>query len=66
MRRVDVELAVMEHRLSLGIGILLLAAWEYGTEVRRDAMIIQQFGLILGLTSAQLDQLFIEAAKIKA
>lgn len=41
-----------------------LAAWEYGTEVRRDARIVQAFSQLLRLTGAQVDQLFVEAAKL--
>lgn len=41
-----------------------LAAWEYGTEVRRDARIVQAFSQLLRLTEAQVDQLFVEAAKL--
>lgn len=41
-----------------------LAAWEYGTEVRRDARIVQAFSQLLSLTEAQVDRLFVKAAKL--
>lgn len=39
-------------------------AWEYCVEVRRDDPIIQGAAAILGLTSAQIDQLFILGARL--
>lgn len=42
-----------------------LAAWEYGTEVWRDANIIQQFKSLLGMTDSQIDQMFFEASRLK-
>lgn len=36
-------------------------AWEYGISVRRDSTMINDLGAALGLTSAQIDNLFIQA-----
>jgi hypothetical protein len=38
--------------------------WEYASEVRRDSQLIQQLIEPLGLTSAQMDQMFVEAAAL--
>lgn len=38
--------------------------WEFSSEVRRDNPLIGQLSTSLGLTSAQLDQLFITAATL--
>lgn len=39
-------------------------AWEYGLEVRRDSPMIAALAQALGLTAAQLDQLFVQAGAI--
>lgn len=38
--------------------------WEYSSEVRRDSTFIASLAPALGLTEAQIDQLFINAAQI--
>lgn len=38
-------------------------AWEYGLEVRRYHPLIEQFGAALGLSPAQIDEAFREAAE---
>ena len=38
--------------------------WEYAHEVRRDSPLVAGMGAVLGLTSEQLDGLFIAAAAI--
>lgn len=38
--------------------------WEYAHEVRRDAALVAGMASVLGLTSEQLDELFIAAAAI--
>jgi hypothetical protein len=38
--------------------------WEYATEVRRDSALVTGLSGVLGLTSAQLDQLFIAGAEL--
>lgn len=40
-------------------------AWNYATEVRRDSPFIEAMGSQLGLSNTQIDNLFIEAAKVK-
>jgi hypothetical protein len=37
--------------------------WEYATDVRRDSPLIAQLGPNLGLTDAQIDELFIAASQ---
>lgn len=39
-------------------------AWEYALEFQRDDPLLNQLGVNLGLTSEQIDQFFIEAAKL--
>lgn len=41
------------------------AAWEYATELQRDSPAIVGLASALGLSSAQLDALFIQAAAIE-
>ena len=38
--------------------------WEYATEVRRDASLVEQMGQMLTLDDAALDQLFVTAATL--
>lgn len=38
--------------------------WDYSSEVQRDKPFVVQIGAALGLTSEQLDQLFVEASKL--
>jgi hypothetical protein len=38
--------------------------WEYATEVKRDSLLIDAIATQTGLTSEQIDSLFIEAAKL--
>jgi hypothetical protein len=38
--------------------------WEYATEVKRDSLLIDAIATQAGLTSEQVDTLFIEAAKL--
>lgn len=38
--------------------------WDYSNEVHRDKPFVQMLGEALGLSAAQLDNLFIEAAKL--
>lgn len=38
--------------------------WEYATEVRRDSQLVAGMTQALGLTSAQLDDLFTQAASL--
>ena len=40
-----------------------LIDWEYATDVRRDSPLIAQLGPALGLTNAQIDELFIAASQ---
>ena len=42
-----------------------LSAWEYAQEMRRDSDLMDQFALILKLSDAQIDALFIAADKIE-
>lgn len=42
-----------------------LAAWEYGSEVRRDAPLIQQVAALLQLPEAAVDALFVSAAALE-
>lgn len=39
-------------------------AWEYGLEVRRDHPLVSQFAAALGMTEAQVDAAFVEAATL--
>lgn len=39
--------------------------WEYATEIRRDSPLIASLGPALGLSEAQIDELFIAAAGIE-
>lgn len=39
-------------------------AWEYGLEVRRDHPLVSQFAAALGMSEAQVDQAFREAAAL--
>lgn len=41
-----------------------LIEWDYSSEVHRDKPFVQMLGAVIGLTSAQLDQLFIDASKL--
>ena len=36
--------------------------WEYATEVRRDNSLTLAIAGVLGLTDAQIDELFVQAA----
>lgn len=38
--------------------------WEYATEVKRDSPLIEAVAVQAGLTSVQIDQMFIEASKL--
>jgi len=38
--------------------------WEYATTVVRDSSWVQSLGPVLGLSAAQIDALFIAAAKL--
>ena len=38
--------------------------WEYATTVVRDSSWVQSLGSVLGLSAAQIDELFIAAAKL--
>jgi hypothetical protein len=38
--------------------------WDYSSSVKRTQPLVLQMGAALGLTSAQLDQLFITAATL--
>ena len=38
--------------------------WEYATTVVRDSQWVQSLGSVLGLSAAQIDALFIAAAKL--
>lgn len=39
--------------------------WEYATEIKRDFPLINLFGQKMGLIEEQIDNMFIEASKIK-
>jgi hypothetical protein len=41
-----------------------LITWEYATQIERNDPLISQIGSSLGLTDAQIDDLFIEAIKL--
>lgn len=41
-----------------------LITWEYASTINRTDPLIASFSTMLGLTSAQIDQLFIQAAKL--
>ena len=43
----------------------MLAAWEYAPNVVRKSSFVTAMAGVLGLTDEQIDDLFIEAAKIK-
>lgn len=43
------------------LGGALWIEWEYATEVRRDAPLVTELSIALGLTEAQLDALFTQA-----
>jgi hypothetical protein len=43
-----------------------LLAWEYATEITRGGTMVNQIAAALGVSSAQLDDIFIHAASISA
>lgn len=53
---VDSAVANLDHAARI--------TWEYATEVRRSDPLVAQLGPALGLTSAQVDDLFRAAARL--
>ena len=43
---------------------LIVTAWEYATNFHRNNPMIVAMGNLLGLTSAQVDEIFIKASKL--
>jgi hypothetical protein len=38
--------------------------WEFNSEVRRGSALIAQLGPVMGLSSAQIDELFVQASRL--
>lgn len=56
-------LAMVENIIA-GMDEATRITWEYALEFRRDDPLLLQLGANLGLTPEQIDQFFIEAAKL--
>lgn len=51
-------------RMSGAAGEAARIEWEYAHEVRRNAGLMESMGVLLGLSSAQLDDLFVAASRL--
>ena len=47
-------------------GRIALAFWEYANQIDRNGALVARLGAVLGLSSAQIDAMFIQAAGIAA
>jgi hypothetical protein len=45
-------------------GVAARITWDYALEIRRDDALLVQLAQAVGLSSAALDQLFVEAAEL--
>ena len=57
-------LSVVENSIISGTDEAMKIEWEYATEVRRDWESLIAMATVLGLTELDLDNLFIEGAKL--
>lgn len=61
---VDAAVKARIGALSEPVRSLALIEWEYSTEVHRDRPLVTTLGQALGMTSAQMDALFVQARSL--